>query len=523
MGDHVRIFDTTLRDGEQAPGINLNARAKLEIAEQLAKLGVDIIEAGFPAASPGDYEGVRGVAEQVKGPTIAALCRAVPADIDRAAQALAPASSSRLHVFQSTSAVHMEHMLRRTPAQVLESVAGSVAHARGYLADVEFSAQDATRSDPEFLKEIFTAAITAGATTCNVPDTVGYMVPDEYAQLVSWLIAEVPRAAEVTWSTHCHDDLGLSVASSIAGVTAGARQVEVAVNGIGERAGNCSLEEVVMILRTRGATLGFESEVNIAEIARTSRLVSLLTGYPVQPNKSVVGANAFAHESGIHQHGVLSERTTYEIMNPAELGYSGSQIVLGKHSGRHAVASALADLGFALDAEALNRAFGRFKELADRKPVITEADLEALAADEMLTEDEAWAFVGLQVAGGTALSPTATVRLARDGAVTEESAMGDGMVDAACAAIARATGVDAVLAEFNVSAVTGGSDALGGATVKVVLGERRVTGRSIGTDIVEASARAYLQAVNQLLRAGFAQGRHQPAVAVAPEDEVRVP
>jgi 2-isopropylmalate synthase len=522
MGDHVRIFDTTLRDGEQAPGINLNARAKLEIAEQLARLGVDIIEAGFPAASPGDFAGVRGVAEQVKGPVIAALCRAVPADIDQAAGALAPAQHARLHVFQSTSRVHMEHMLHKTPQQVLESVRGSVAHARGYRCDIEFSAQDATRSDPDFLREIYTAAIEAGATTCNVPDTVGYMVPGEYAALVSWLMAEVPRAAEVTWSTHCHDDLGLSVASSVAAVAAGARQVEVAVNGIGERAGNCSLEEVVMILRTRGATLGFESEVNIGEIARTSRMVSLLTGYPVQPNKSVVGANAFAHESGIHQHGVLSERTTYEIMNPAELGYDGSRIVLGKHSGRHAVASALSDLGYSLDSGALDRAFGRFKELADRKPTITDADLEALVADEVLADEETWTFVGLQAAGGSALSPTATVALSAGGEVVQESAMGDGMVDAACAAIARATGVDAALIEFHVSAVTGGTDALGGATVGVQLGERRVTGRAVGTDIVEASARAYRQAVNNLIRAGAA-GAREPAVAAAAAGEVRVP
>jgi 2-isopropylmalate synthase len=504
MGDHVRIFDTTLRDGEQAPGINLNARAKVEIAEQLARLGVDIIEAGFPAASAGDFEAVKAVAEQVKGPAIAALARTVPADIEAAAQALAPAQHPRLHVFQSTSRVHMEHMLRRTPAQVLASVRSSVGQARGLAEDVEFSAQDATRSDPGFLREVYAAAIEGGASTCNVPDTVGYMVPDEFAALVRWLIAEVPGSSRVTWSVHCHDDLGLSVASSIAALGAGARQIEVAVNGIGERAGNCSLEEVVMILKTRGATLGYSTGVNVAEIARTSRLVSLLTGYPVQPNKSVVGANAFAHESGIHQHGVLAERTTYEIMNPAELGFGGSKIVLGKHSGRHAVSQALADMGFALDSAALDRAFARFKDLADRKQAITGADLEALAADEMLVEEETWSFAGLQVAGGSALSPTATVRLARDGDVVQESALGDGMVDAACAAIAAATGVDASLVDFHISAVTGGTDAVGDATVQVMLGERRVTGRAVGTDIVEASARAFLQAVNQLIRAGAA-------------------
>jgi 2-isopropylmalate synthase len=389
---------------------------------------------------------------------------------------------------------------------VLESVRHSVAHAARYTRDLEFSAQDATRSDPEFLREVYGAAITAGATTCNVPDTVGYMVPDEFAELVGWLIAEVPRAAEVTWSVHCHDDLGLSVASSIAAVGVGARQVEVAVNGIGERAGNCSLEEVVMILHTRGATLGFEAEINVAEIARTSRLVSLLTGYPVQPNKSVVGANAFAHESGIHQHGVLSERTTYEIMNPAELGFGASRIVLGKHSGRHAVSQALQQLGFALDAPALDRAFARFKELADRKNTVTDADLEALVAEEVSVEDETWAFAGLTVAGGSSQPPTATVRLARDGTVTEETASGDGMVDAACAAIAAATGVQATLTDFHISAVTGGTDAVGDATVQVAHGDRRITGRAVGTDIVEASARAFLQAVNNLIRAGAVSG-----------------
>ncbi|HKE99523.1 MAG TPA: 2-isopropylmalate synthase [Actinomycetes bacterium] len=500
MSERVTIFDTTLRDGEQAPGINLNATAKVEIAEQLARLGVDVVEAGFPQASVGDFEAVRAVAERVRGPVIAALARAHVDDVDRAADALAPAERMRIHTFIATSPIHMEHKLRMTPAQVLARAEQAVARARTHTADVEFSAEDATRSDPEFLKEVYAAAIAAGATTCNVPDTVGYMLPDQFAELVGWLRAEVPGAGGVTWSVHCHDDLGVSVASSIAAVKAGARQVEVAVNGIGERAGNCSMEEVAMVLRTHASTMGFATDVDTREIARTSRLVSLLTGYPVQPNKSVVGANAFAHESGIHQHGVLANRLTYEIMDPRELGYAGSKIVLGKHSGRHAVADALAKLGFDLKPEELDRAFDRFKEVADRKARVTDSDLEAVVADTVMTDDQTFVLVGLQVAGGTSLSPTATVRVTREGAVLEESAMGDGMVDAACNAIARATGVHAELVDFHVSSVTGGTDALGDVTVQVEIDGERVTGRGVAADVVEASARAYLAAVNGFVR-----------------------
>jgi 2-isopropylmalate synthase len=499
-GDRVIIFDTTLRDGEQAPGINLNAKAKVEIAEQLARLGVDIIEAGFPQASVGDFEAVKAVAERVKGPVIAALARANPADVDRAAGALAPAQRRRIHVFDSTSPIHMEHMLRKTPDEVLARSAAAVRQARLHTDDVEFSAQDATRSDPAFLVEIFAAAIEAGATTINVPDTVGYMLPHQFAELVAELRGRVSGADRVIWSVHCHDDLGVSVASSIAALGAGARQIEVAVNGIGERAGNCSMEEVAMVLRTHAATMGYATAVNHREIARTSRLVSLLTGYPVQPNKSVVGANAFAHESGIHQHGVLANRLTYEIMDPVELGYAGSQIVLGKHSGRHAVADAFAKLGFELTPAELDRAFDRFKEVADRKQRVTDADLEALVAETSTADDETFVLVGIQVAGGTLMSPTATVRVARDGAETEESAMGDGMVDAACAAIAKATGVEATLVDFHVASVTGGTDALGDVTVQVEVGGERITGRGVAADIVEASARAYLQAVNKFVQ-----------------------
>jgi 2-isopropylmalate synthase len=509
--DHVAIFDTTLRDGEQSPGINLDAKDKIEIAEQLARLGVDVIEAGFPQASQGDFEAVRAVAARVRGRTIAALSRTAPGDIDRAAEALAPAERARIHTFIATSKIHMEHKLRMTPAQVLAATTSAVQRAKGHTGDVEFSAEDATRSDPEFLKRVYGAAIAAGATTCNVADTVGYMLPDDYAELVGWLIAEVPGAERAVWSVHCHDDLGVSVASSIAAVKAGARQVEVAVNGIGERAGNCSLEEVVMVLRTHAPSLGLSTDVDTREIARTSRLVSLLSGYPVQPNKAIVGANAFAHESGIHQHGVLAERTTYEVMDPVELGYDGSRLVLGKHSGRHAVADALAKLGFKPTGEELDQAFVRFKQLADRKARITDTDLEAIVADEVRAERQTYRFVGLQVAGGTVLTPTATVRISHGGTVTERSAMGDGMVDAACATVAEAVGIRATLIAYNVSAVSGGADALGDVSVQVESGATRVSGRAVATDVVEASARAYLQAVNKLVSLGTPTGQGKDA------------
>jgi 2-isopropylmalate synthase len=504
--DDVRFFDTTLRDGEQAPGIALAAPEKLEIAEQLARLGVDVIEAGFPASSPGEFEAVRRIAESVKGSAVAALCRADDGDIDRAWEAIRDAQAARLHVFISTSDVHLDSMLRMSRDQVVEATRRSVRRARSYTADVEFSAQDATRTDPEFMLETFRVAVEEGATTINVPDTVGYAMPHEFGELVRVVREAVPD--HVVVSTHCHNDLGLAVANSLAGVANGARQVEVAVNGIGERAGNCSLEEMAMILSTRGSALGLGHRLNVKEIARTSRLVSLLTGYPVQPNKAVVGANAFAHESGIHQHGVLMNRATYEIMDPVELGYEGSKIVLGKHSGRHAFADAVAKLGLQLSADALNRAFARFKDLADRKMALTDADLEAIVSEELgVTEEDAFTLESLAVAGGTHLSPTATVRLHRDGATVEDSAMGDGMIDAAYGAITRATGVGARLSAYNVSAVTPGSDALGDVVVQLDVDGRLFTGRGVASDVVEASARAYLAAVNRSVRAKSAGGQ----------------
>jgi 2-isopropylmalate synthase len=497
--DVVRIFDTTLRDGEQAPGIALTKAEKVEIAEQLARLGVDVLEAGFPISGEGEFDAVREIATSVRGPVIAALARVTPGDIDRAAEALAGADRWRIHTFISTSQIHMQDMLRMSGDQVLEAIREGVKLAVGYTDDVEFSAQDATRTELDFLLECFKVAVDAGATTINVPDTVGYAMPHEFGELVRTVREAVPD--RVVISTHCHNDLGLAVANSLAGIVNGARQVEVAVNGIGERAGNCSLEEIAMILRTRSESLGVRHGLNLKEIVRTSRLVSMTTGYSVQPNKAVVGSSAFAHESGIHQHGVLSNRATYEIMDPLEIGLEGNRLVLGKHSGRHAFADALGKIGIELEGEHLNRTFARFKELADRKIELTDQDLAAIVYEEIgSTEAEVFVLESLQVGGGTHLSPTATVRLRRGDEMIEDSAMGDGMIDAACGAIQRAAGVEARLVSFNVSSVTGGTDALGDVVVQVDVGGRRVTGRGVSVDVVEASARAFLAAINRAMQ-----------------------
>ncbi|MFN2389416.1 MAG: 2-isopropylmalate synthase [Actinomycetota bacterium] len=501
----VRVFDTTLRDGEQSPGICLNLREKVEIAEQLARLGVDVIEAGFPISSDGETQAVRAIARGVTGPVIAALARVDPRDIDRAADAIAPAPRGRIHTFIATSEIHMRSKLRMSPAEVLEAARAGVERARRHVPDVEFSCEDATRSDPVFLAEVYRTVAHAGATTLNLPDTVGYALPGEFAELLAYLVDEVD--APCVWSVHTHDDLGLAVANALAGIEAGARQVEVAVNGIGERAGNCSLEEITMALRTRTAHRGLDTGITTTEIARTSRLVSRMTGYPVPPNKAIVGANAFAHEAGIHQHGVLVDRMTYEIMDPHDVGLDGSRIVLGKHSGRHAFVDALDKLGFRLDDDELRRGFERFKTLADRKVRITDADLEAIVLDEIAAGDDAYELVSLQAAGGTHLAPTATVRLRYGDEEVDGTALGDGMIDAACRAIQTATDLDARLESFAVSSVTGGIDALGDVTIVLATGSddaddpiRRATGRGVSTDVVEAAARAYLSATNRLVQ-----------------------
>ncbi|MGH9069726.1 MAG: 2-isopropylmalate synthase [Acidimicrobiales bacterium] len=507
MAGHLTILDTTLRDGEQSPGISLDVVEKLEIAEQLARLGVDIIEAGFPVASPGDFESVQAIARSVHGPVIAGLSRTQRGDVDRCWEALRDAEAARIHVFISTSPNHMAHMLKMTEDQVMSQVSSGVGRAREHTDNVEFSPQDATRTPLGFMLEVLAAAVAAGATTLNIPDTVGYGIPWDFGELITHIRQEV--AGDYVVSTHCHNDLGLAVANSLAGVAAGARQVEVCVNGLGERAGNAALEEVVMAMAIRPEAFdGLATTVRTEELARTSRLVSRLTGYSVQYNKAVVGRNAFAHESGIHQHGVLSERTTYEIIEASSVGQVGSQIVLGKHSGRHAFADTLAKMGLAIQGDALNAAFTRFKELADRKVDITDSDLEAIVAEELGGSLEAgFTLEALEVSGGTVGVPRARVVVSRAGAKSEASAEGDGMIDAACQALREATGVSASLVGFTSSAVTGGVDALGDVVVQLEAEDRRVSGRGVSTDVVEASARAYLNALNRLVRAGARQDR----------------
>ena len=500
MADQVIIFDTTLRDGEQSPGISLDTGEKLEIAEQLARLGVDVIEAGFPVASQGDFEAVSAIAQAVRGPIICGLSRTAAADVDRCWEAVQEAERARIHIFLATSDVHMEYKLRMTRDQVKQEAARAVAQAKGYTSDVEFSPEDASRSDFDFMCEVLQIAVDNGATTLNIPDTVGFAIPSEYNDRLAKVRQVV--TGDYVISTHCHDDLGLAVANSLAAVAGGARQVECAINGIGERAGNAALEEIVMALNTRGDYFGgVTTNVRTEELAKTSRLVSRLTGYPVQYNKAVVGRNAFAHESGIHQHGVLTERTTYEIMDPSAVGQGESQIVLGKHSGRHAFSDTLAKMGITIQGDALNAAFSRFKELADRKVQITDADLEAIVAAELGgIGGRAYELSSLDVHGGTVGDPSATVSLVRDGTKHEATEQGDGMIDAACKAIRSATGIDAKLIDFAVNSVTGGVDALGDVVVQVEADGRKVTGRGVSTDVVEASARAYLNAVNKLVR-----------------------
>jgi 2-isopropylmalate synthase len=498
--DHVRIFDTTLRDGEQSPGISLNKQEKVEIAHQLARLGVDVIEAGFPIASPGDFEAVQAIAREVHGPVICGLARTGFQDIDAAWNAIRDSERPRIHTFISTSDIHITHQLQTTREDVKGQARAAVAHSKQYTDDVEFSPMDATRAETEFTAEVLQIALDEGATTINIPDTVGYSMPDEYAGLLRRLYELVPDLRKVTVSTHCHDDLGLAVANSLAGVTAGARQVECAVNGIGERAGNASLEEVVMLIQTRRASLGLSTGVTTREIARTSRLVSRLTGYQVQPNKAIVGRNAFAHESGIHQDGVLKERETYEIMDATTIGLEANSLVLGKHSGRHALRNALGELGYQVEGAALNTAFKRFKDLADKKKKVTALDLEALVSDEMRQSPAAFRLEWFQVEASSSRTPLAEVAVRLPGGeLAEGSFTGDGPVDAFFNAINAAVEHEARLKEFHVHAVTGGHDALGEVTVLLELNGVSATGQGVSTDILEASGHAYLRALTHAL------------------------
>jgi 2-isopropylmalate synthase len=498
--ERVLIFDTTLRDGEQSPGISLNTAEKLEIAQQLARLGVDVIEAGFPITSPGDFEAVQAIAREVSEPAppiVAGLARTHVADIDAAWEAVRDAERPRIHTFISTSDIHIVHQLQTTREDVKGQARAAVAHAKEYLEDVEFSPMDATRADVQFTAEVVQIAIDEGATTINIPDTVGYAMPHEFQAYLARLYELVPGLRDVVLSVHCHDDLGLAVANSFAGVLAGARQVECAVNGIGERAGNASLEEIVMLLRTRRADVGLDTGVNTRELARTSRLVSRLTGYQVQPNKAIVGRNAFAHESGIHQDGVLKERSTYEIMDATTVGLDSNSIVLGKHSGRHALRQALEELGFQIDGQALNTAFKRFKKIADKKKAVTAMDLEALVTDELREEIPGYALEWFDVQASSRRPPHAQVAVKLpDGAVAEGSFTGDGPIDAVLAAINVAVGAQPKLSDFKIGAVTEGQDALGEVSVVVEVDGFTGAGQSVSTDIIEAAARAYVRALS---------------------------
>jgi 2-isopropylmalate synthase len=496
----VHIFDTTLRDGEQSPGISLNTAEKVEIAQQLARLGVDVIEAGFPITSPGDFEAVEAISRQVEGPAICGLARTHKADIDAAWGAIRDADRPRIHTFISTSDIHIEHQLQTDREDVKGQARAAVALARSYCDDVEFSPMDATRADLEFTAEVCAIAVEEGATVVNIPDTVGYTTPEEYAECFRRLYELVPGLRAVKTSVHCHDDLGLAVANSYAGVLAGARQVECAINGIGERAGNCSLEEIAMLIRTREDVHGLTTGVRTRELARTSRMVSRLTGYPVQPNKAIVGRNAFAHESGIHQDGVLKERTTYEIMDATEVGLESNSIVLGKHSGRHALRDALEQLGFEVEGNALNAAFKRFKEIADRKKQVTALDLEAIVSDEMRERADAHELAWFEVEAGSRREPLARVAVRMpSGEESVGESGGDGPVDAIFRAIQKAADTECELRQYTVEAVTGGEDALGEVSVMLRAAGRLATGQGVATDILEASARAYVRALSNAL------------------------
>ncbi|MDD4169569.1 MAG: 2-isopropylmalate synthase [Desulfotomaculaceae bacterium] len=500
MSQRVYLFDTTLRDGEQSPGASLNMNEKIQIARQLAKLRVDIIEAGFPIASPGDFEAVSAIARNVKGVAVAGLARTYFEDIDRAWEAVRFADQARIHTFISTSDIHLEHQLRLTREQVLEAAVAAVKRAKSYTADVEFSAMDASRSDLGFLCQVLQAVIAAGATVVNIPDTVGYAVPEEWGRFINTICSKVTGIEKVIVSIHCHNDLGLAVANSLAAVTNGARQVEGTINGIGERAGNAALEEVVMTFRTRKDHFDYFTNVNTEEIYRTSRLVSSLTGMKVQANKAVVGKNAFAHESGIHQDGIIKERTTYEIMNPAMVGISKSNLVLGKLSGRHAFRQRLQGLGYNLSEDELNSAFIFFKKLADKKKNITNEDLEAIIDEEIRRIPHTYLLEYLHISSGTTIVPTATIGLKQDGRLMEEAACGNGPVDAICKAVDKITGLNCTLANWGINAVTAGKDALGDVTLRITIdGKKTYMGRGISTDILDASAKAYVNAVNKLV------------------------
>ena len=500
------IFDTTLRDGEQSPGCTMNLKEKLEVAHQLARLGVDIIEAGFPICSPEDFESVREIADDVGNlahpPVIAGLARAVEKDISRAGEAIRGARRGRIHTFIATSKVHLEKKLRKSREQVIAEAAEAVRFARTFTDDVEFSCEDAGRTDWDYIVDVVTAAIEAGATTINIPDTVGYCTPEQFGGCIAYIRSRVPNIQQAIISVHCHNDLGMAVANSLAGVRNGARQVECTINGIGERAGNAALEEIVMNLHTRRDYYGLDTRINTREIYRTSRLVSQITGMRVQRNKAIVGANAFAHEAGIHQDGILKDKNTYEIMRPEDVGWSGENLVLGKHSGRHAFKNRLGELGFTeIAPEQIDSLFEAFKRLCDKKREVFDEDIVAIVEEEIFSEHrhDYWVLDQVQILSGTQTMPTASVTMHRNGDHHRiDSAVGDGPVDALCKAISKITGVESVMIAYNIEAVTRGKDALGQVNLRLERDGMRAQGKSVDTDIIVASAKAYVEALNRL-------------------------
>ncbi|MCR4436746.1 MAG: 2-isopropylmalate synthase [Clostridiales bacterium] len=499
MPAQVKIFDTTLRDGEQTPGVNLNIQEKLEIARQLARMRVDVIEAGFAIASPGDFEAVKAIAENVKGVTVASLCRAVEKDIDRAWEAVRYAERPRIHTFIATSDIHMQYKLKMSEEEVFQRAVGMVKYAKKFCEDVEFSAEDASRSKPEFLYRILEGVIKAGATVVNIPDTVGYSTPEEFGRLIRNIRENVDGIHKVEISVHCHNDLGMATANTLSALLNGAVQLECTVNGLGERAGNAALEEIIMAIGTRKDFFGIGHNIDTTQIYRTSKLVSSLTGVNVQPNKAVVGANAFAHESGIHQHGVMSEKSTYEIMTPESIGLGQNRMVLGKLSGRHAFEEKLKELGYSLAPEEIQKAFEKFKDLADKKKVVLDRDIEALVGEKVSQVPEIFQLDSFQISSGNKVVSTSMVSLVRNGETITEAATGDGPVDAAFNALERAVGFSMELEDYRLGAVTEGKDALGEVTVRVTKDGNSFVGRGVSTDVIEASVKAYMNAINRAI------------------------
>jgi len=519
--DRLIIFDTTLRDGEQSPGASMNLAEKIEIAHALRELGVDVIEAGFPIASPGDFEAVQAVARQVNGPIICGLARCNPVDIDRAWEALRDASRPRIHVFLATSAIHREFKLKMDKDEIIQRAVEGVSRAKGYCDDIEFSPEDAARTELDFLAEVVERALAAGTTTLNIPDTVGYAVPSQYAAAIRHLKKTVRGIDDVVISVHCHNDLGLAVANSLTALKEGARQVECTINGLGERAGNCALEEVVMAAKTRGDFFGLRTTINTKRLHPTSRLVAHVTGIQVQRNKAIVGLNAFAHEAGIHQDGMLKERRTYEIMNPEDVGLPKTQLVLGKHSGRHALRQRVRDLGYHLDDEQLRKVFDSFKALADRKKVVYDADIEALAEAVIHDSPALWTLESFHTSAGTGTLPMAGVALRHaDGNRYEDAALGDGPVDALFKTIERITGISVQLRDYQVRSVTVGEDAQGEASIEAEANGRTYRGRGISTDIIEASALAFIQMINRVaMRFPAREDKMRPETARADDSQ----